>query len=276
MTDSSKKPAFEKPELTVEELSIALFQANQKLDHLNKRLIVQEQERSEFYANISHDLRAPMAAINSSVEYLLSQDLWDEEEVRSVLHLIQTRSGFLQQMINDIFTLSSINSPSKPLQTEEVDIAMFLEEYFYDCAADAKYNSRVLRLQVPIELECIVAIDPNLMLRVLDNLFTNALKYSTNGANIILSAEITLEKKLRITVSDTGIGIAKENLEKIFERSFMVSEARTPGSQAGSGFGLAIAQSIIHKHGGKIWCESTLNEGSNFIIELNPVAIING
>lgn len=274
MSSNSKKAPFEKPELTVEELSLALFQANQKLDQANKQLILQEKERSDFYANISHDLRSPMAAINSSVEYLLSQDSLDEEEVRSVLHLIQTRSAFLQQMINDIFTLSSLNSSTKELHLEEVDIGLFLEEFFYDCAADQKYNARVLRLQVPLELECIVNIDPNLILRVLDNLFTNALKYSQSGANIILSAEITSEKKCRIKVSDTGIGISPEDIDKVFERSYMVSKARTPGAQSGCGFGLAIAKSIIEKHGGTIWCESVLGEGSSFIIELDPIEIL--
>ena len=267
-----KKPAFEKPELTVEELSIALFQANQKLDLANKQLILNEKERSDFYANISHDLRSPMAAINSSIEYLLSQSTWDEKEVRSILTLIQGRSKFLTQMINDIFMLSALDTSRKSVQPEPIDIGYYLEEFFYDCAADSKYNSRILRLQVPYELDCIVNIDPNLMQRVLDNLFTNALKYSFPGASIILGAKETDDHQILIFVSDTGIGISQENLEKIFERSYMVEDARTPGFTQGCGFGLAIAKSIVTKHNGTIWCESVLNEGSTFYIKLPIVS----
>lgn len=264
----NKKPDFITPELTVEELSIALYEANQKLNSLNKKLIEEEKERSEFYANISHDLRSPMAAINGSVEYLLSRKTFDEQEVRSVLSIIQSRGQFLQNMINDIFTLASLNSSDRFLQKEDISISYFLEDFFYEQAEDPKYEKRSLKLDVPIELECIVSIDPKLIQRVLDNLFTNALKYSKDNAKITLSAKETVSHKLRITVSDTGIGIAKEHLNKIFDRSFMVSPARTPGAEAGCGFGLAIARSIVEKHGGRIWCESIPGQGSDFIVEL--------
>lgn len=264
----NQKPVFETPELSVEELTLALFNANQKLDALNKKLVEEEKERSEFYANISHDLRSPMAAINSSVEYLLSKKSFDEEEVRSVLTILQSRGQFLQNMINDIFMLSALNTSSRPLQLEEIGIGYFLEDFFYEYDENPKYSERTLTLDVPLTLDSIVKLDPKMMQRVLDNLFSNALKYSDTGDSITLSASEISNRKVQIIVSDTGIGIATKNLEKIFDRSFMVSKARTPGFQAGAGFGLAIAKSIVEKHDGTIHCESTLGKGSAFIIEL--------
>lgn len=270
ISNSESNPSLEKP--SYEELQAELEKANKQIDFL-KNTLSQKDENVGFYANISHDLRAPISAINSSVEYLLSFDL-DKEEIHSVLKLIQSRSFFLQNLISDLFTLSSIQSSGKKLQLEEIEIGSFLEEYFYGCAADSKYNSRILHLQVPLEMECYVKLDTTLIVRVLDNLFTNALKYSGKGDDIWLSAEITDKKKVRVGIKDSGIGIAKENLEKIFERSYMVSQARTPSSQNGCGLGLAIAKSIIQKHGGDIWCESKENEGSVFYFELIPEKII--
>lgn len=275
MNDTSHdKLVFEEPHMTtgksVEELSEALFHSYQELEQLNKKLVAQEVERSEFYANISHDLRSPMATISGSIEYLLSLDHIDEKELRSTLSIIQTRSKFMEQMINDIFTLSSLNFSSKNINLEPVEMGFFLEDFFYDCAEDIKYRGRVLRMRVPMELECICNIDPKLIRRVLDNLFTNALKYSNSGDNIVLSADLE-DSQLHISVEDTGIGIASENLEKIFDRSFRVDNARTPGFTASAGFGLAIAKSIMDRHQGKIWCESVLHEGSVFHLTL-PIA----
>lgn len=252
------------------DLSLQLEQANQKIEQLTAELS-SKQECFDFYANISHDLRAPISAINSSVEYLLSFNNLEQEEITTVLKLIQSRGLFLQNMINEIFTLTSIRSTDKKLQLEEVEMGIFLEEYFYSCSTDSKYNNRILHLQIPIELECVVLIDPQLILRVLDNLFINALKYSRPGDDIWLSAEITPQNKFRFAVKDSGIGIASENIDKIFERSFMVSQSRTPSSQSGCGLGLAIAKTIVEKHHGTIWCESEEGVGSAFFVELNPL-----
>lgn len=268
MTEQKKKLTFEKPEMSIEELSKALFVANQNLDALNKQLIAHAKERSDFYANISHDLRSPVSAISSSIEYLLTKDHVSDVELHSILNMMKNRTASLEQMINDIFTLSALNSTNYPLHMEELDMGIFLEEFFYESAADSQYNGRILRLQVPMELSCMCRIDPLLIKRVLDNLFTNALKYSTKGDSIILGAKIVNLTTLLVSVKDTGIGIPSDQLDKIFNRSYRIDKARTPGKQASLGFGLAIARSIIDKHNGRIWCESTLGEGSAFYIEL--------
>lgn len=235
MTEQKKKLTFEKPEMSIEELSKALFVANQNLDALNKQLIAHAKERSDFYANISHDLRSPVSAISSSIEYLLTKDHVSDVELHSILNMMKNRTASLEQMINDIFTLSALNSTNYPLHMEELDMGIFLEEFFYESAADSQYNGRILRLQVPMELSCMCRIDPILIKRVLDNLFTNALKYSAKGDSIILGAKILNLTTLLVSVKDTGIGIPSDQLDKIFNRSYRIDKARTRGNKPVSG-----------------------------------------
>lgn len=264
-----QKNQFEKPELTVEELSHALYEANLKLLEANERLQLQEKQRLEFYANISHDLRAPMTALSNSVEYLLSAEQGlQKQELHETLLIMQRRTKYLEHLINDIFLLSSLDSSNDKVHKEPVDMRFFLEDYFYLCEADSKYVNAHLELDIPDSLELTLMIDPILIQRLLDNLFANALKYAKGTPYIKLSATL-YDTHFQITVSDHGIGIAPEYLDKIFERSYIVSASRTPGSSASSGFGLAIVKSIAEHHGATVRCQSILGEGSQFIIDFS-------
>ena len=118
-------------------------------------------------------------------------------------------------------------------------------------------------------LHALLRIDIQKIIRVLDNLFTNAAKYSDDGAEIRLSAQKSEDRKMLIvSVSDTGYGISEEALPYIFGRTYTVSSARTPNSKTGSGLGLSIVKAIIERHGGTIRCESEQDKGSSFIFTL--------
>lgn len=268
MNRRAGKTEYIKPELTVEELSIALYQVSKKLKASNEELLQSQKELAEVFANISHDLRSPITAIRSSMDYILSLDSFDKEELLAVINLMHRRVDYLEQLINDIFLLSSIDSSHRVFRFESIEIGPFLEDFYYCCEADKKYSKRKLFMNVPEHFPYRVSMDCKMMLRVLDNLFTNALNYSKDGDSITLSASYS-ENRVIICVSDTGIGIEKENITKIFKRTYMVSSARTPGQ--GCGLGLSIAKAIIDNHGGKIRCESEFGKGSNFIILL-PIA----
>lgn len=265
------KNLFEKPILSVEDLSHALYETSLQLEKSNQQLKKQEQQRKEFYTNISHDLRAPITAINNSIEYLLSDNTLTKEDIHTTLLMIQKRSDHLVKLINDIFLLSSLESvdentyPAK-LHKEPVDIAFFLEDYFYMCEADNYYSSAELTLDLPDTLDLTMELDPTLMHRVLDNLFTNAIKYTSSKPSITLGA-YQEKHSLFIYVQDHGIGIAKKHLNKIFDRSFIVTQSRTPSEQQSNGFGLSIVKAIIELHHGTIKCESTLGVGSRFIMQ---------
>lgn len=263
------KNNFQKPELSVDELSHALYEVSQQLQQANLELQRQKKEQIEFYANISHDLRSPITAISNSIEYLMSADSLSQKDLQNTLTVMQHRTAYLEHLINDIFLLSSLDSSNVPIRTEPVDIRFYLEDYFYLCEADSKYQNAHLALTISNDLDLTLQIDPRLMHRVLDNLFTNALKYAKEAPSITLGAYVDKPaSKLVIYVADTGIGIAGEHLDKIFDRSYMIEKARTPKSASSSGFGLSIVKSVVKHHNGTVTCESELGKGSKFIITL--------
>lgn len=263
-----EKIKFEKPELSVEELSRALYEANLKLQDANNKLKAQEQERLTFYSNISHDLRAPITAIANSIEYLLTDEKLSQNEQKETLKIIQKRTNYMSHLINDIFLLSSLESSNDKVHKEPVDMIFFLEDYFYMCEADSRFKDTVLTLDLPEDLSVTMSVDPLLMQRVLDNLFSNALKYSNSTPDITLSARLD-DSLFTITVTDKGIGIDENDLPYIFDRSYMAEKSRTPDTMSSSGFGLSIVKTIVEHHNATITCESQKGVGSCFKISFN-------
>ena len=261
-----KKQQFIEPQLSVSELSHALYEANQKLAKVNNDLIATQHERDIIFANISHDLRSPITAIRNTIELLRTSDDLSREEFNRLLDLMDARSDYLEHLINDVFLLSSLEVNQKINMSPE-NIGMFLEEFFFTAEADNKYKDRNLQLEVPEDFPYLVKIDPNLFLRVLDNLFSNALKYSEENATITLGASYA-DSIVTIWVKDTGIGMSEEHLPHIFDRTYRIDQARTPGAKSGCGLGLSIVKNIIDKHHGTIRCTSKLTEGSCFFIDL--------
>lgn len=258
-----KKNTFSKPELNTEDLSIALYNVTQKLERANALLEESHKQKDMLFSNISHDLRSPITAIRNSIEYLLSLEEIDKEELTSSLKLMERRSIYLEHLINDVFLLASIDINENMFHEENLNLTYILEDFYFMVAEDNRYETRNLHLDVPEDFECMVSVDSKMLLRVLDNLFTNALKYSHEGASITLNAYKD-DTYAHILVSDTGIGIEAEHLSEIFEPSYMVESARTPSSTTGTGLGLAIVKAIVSHFGGTIWCESIPSEGSTF------------
>lgn len=263
-----EKKKYTKPKtITREELERALLEANEELSLANEKLNRQSRERMELFRNLSHDLRAPMTALVSTVGLLREKKNMGEAEYQELLELMDRRLKNLNAMLDEIFLLGQMENPELKLELEEIDASMLLEEFYFSCEADGKYAERELKLLIPDDLHCMIRVDPQKIVRVLDNLFTNALRYSRKGDAITLAAEKTENGMLRIQVSDTGIGILPEDLPHIFERSYRADRSRTPGD-GGHGLGLAIAKSILERHGGEIGCESVPDKGSTFRVEL--------
>lgn len=248
----------------IEQLTMQLMEANKKLQDL-------QHEREVMLANISHDLRAPITAIRGAIDMTLASKDVSKEDFLKTLSIIDRRTKTLEDLINDMYYLFCVEDASRPMEFTTLQAGPFLEEYFYDVIADSRYDAFDMKLDVPEDLSCSIIIDTQRFLRVLDNLFTNAAKYSGNVANpsITLSAAKTDNSTLKISVSDTGMGIPEDALPHIFTRTYTVSDARTPeGKTSGSGLGLSIAKAIIERHKGTISCSSTVGEGTTFTIEL--------
>lgn len=271
-----KKTMYETPEIesnTIETLSAKLLEVTNLLSKSNEKLKKEQKEREEMLANISHDLRAPITAIRSAIDYLTSGQELSKEDINTSLQIIDRRTKTLENMILDMYYLFSVEDTSKELCFESIDAAVFLEEYFFDTIVDSRYNTHNMVLSLDPTLNCIIYIDVQKMVRVLDNLFTNAVKYSQKGSTITLKAYLSendnvTTKSLCIEIIDNGIGIPQKALPNIFNRTYTVSSARTPNTATGTGLGLSIVKAIVERHNGKIKCESKLDKGSAFIINL--------
>lgn len=258
-----EKNQFQAPNIeseTIEKLTLQLMQANNELQKMQR-------ERSEMLANISHDLRAPITAIRSAIDVLLtSQDL-STEDLTSTLQIIDRRTKTLENMIQDMYYLFCVEDTSRDLEFTVLPAAAILEEYFFDAIVDTRYDNHDMQLDLPENLNCNIRVDIQKLVRVLDNLFTNAAKYTPEGSTITLRARQE-ENHLIISVIDTGKGIPPEEVEKLFQRTYTVSKARTPGAAAGSGLGLAIVKAIVERFGGSVHCESIVNVGTTFTLTL--------
>ena len=266
------KKTFEQPKVdsdTIAELSAKLIESNNKLK-------AAERERTMMLENISHDLRAPLTAIRSTIDYLREKcdegrfDL-SESETTQMVSLLDSRARTLEDLISDLYYLTCLESGRESLRLERLPIARFLEEFFFAVEIDDKYAGYNLSLEVPDDLGCFVNIDVAKISRVLDNLFTNARKYPDEGSGIVLGA---YEENgfVSFYIKDNGQGIPAEDIPFIFERTYRVSSARTPSKESSSGLGLSIARNIVEQHGGEIRCESVYGEGSTFFVRLPIVS----
>ena len=267
MNYDSRKIVFTRPELTAQDLSIALHQANLKLTYVNRKLVESEKKCSELLANISHDLRSPITTLQGYVEYLLTFEHLDEQEVLFTLNQMHNKLLSLDYLLNQMLLITSLDYSDEKTILVPIEIGRYLSEFFSLYEVDKKYAQRRLSLIIPEDFPHFVLLNSKMFARVLDNLFTNALKYSSLNDEIVLETCIHGNEVI-ISVSDTGIGIDHKNLTLIFERTYMISDSRTPEHSKGCGLGLSIAASIMEKHKGQIWCESALGEGSTFYLSL--------
>lgn len=257
---------------TLESLSAKLLQATSELTDANRQLHAIQKEREEMMSNLSHDLRAPITAIRSAIDYLLVSDNLTIDDYKASISMIDRRTHVLEDLIQDMYYLFCVEDTSKQLQLAQLSIGPFLEEYYYDTLTDSRFDTHRILLEVPEDLIGTVSVDVPKFVRVLDNLFNNALKYTPADSTITLRAELSGNKDMvLISVLDNGPGIPQNALPNIFNRTYTVSDARTPGENSSSGLGLAIVKAIMDRHGGTISCTSEINKGSCFILALPTV-----
>lgn len=253
---------------SIEELSRRLMDLTEQLTENNRKLKRLQQEREEMLSNLSHDLRAPLTAIRSAIDLLRSGEALSPEDTERALRLIDRRTGTLEHLIRDMYELFCVEDISRPLQVQELDAAPFLEEYFYTVLPQPRYAAHPLTLEVPQELHCLLRIEPLRIVRLLDNLFSNAAKYTPEQTALSLRAvPLPGSGLLRICVVDHGPGIPPREREAVFRRTYTGSSARTP-SASGSGLGLAIARAIAERHNGTLTCEETSGGGCTFVLTL--------
>jgi PAS domain S-box-containing protein len=224
--------------------------------------------KASFVANVSHELRTPLVAVDKSLSLILSGTAGNvSENQQQLLSIAQRNIKRLGLLINDLLDLSKLEAGKMQLKRESALIEEVINESVYSLDTWAKTKSIKIEKKIQEGLPE-VYIDPNRIIQVLNNLIGNAIKFTPRGGNITISANLNeASREVLISVKDSGIGIAKEDLPKIFSKFYQVGE-RTTTDIGGTGIGLSIAKEIVELHGGRIWVESEKNKGTKFTFKL--------
>lgn len=227
-----------------------------------------ERMRSEFVANVSHELKTPVAAVKGFTETLLG-GVEDEKTVRSFLQIIYDENERLNRLIGDILELSQIESKRVQLDCSPVHLIEFFDSVLGTISKVAEKKNISLSAEVPEEL--FIEADEDKLRQIFMNLLSNAINYTHEGGSVKVSVDSLLKpdgsENVQFMVTDTGMGIPKKDLPRIFERFYRVDKARSRSS-GGTGLGLSIVKHLVDLHHGVISVKSELGIGSSFIIEL--------
>lgn len=223
-----------------------------------------DMERREFVANVSHELRTPLTTMRSYLE-ALAEGAWRDEEIApNFLDVTQNETERMIRLVNDLLQLSKMDSKDYRLTKDWTDFIFFYNRII-DRFEMTKQQNVTFERKLP-DHSAFVEIDEDKLTQVLDNIISNALKYSPEGGKVTFSIE-EKDEFIVVSVSDQGVGIPKENIDQIFERFYRVDKARTR-KLGGTGLGLAIAKEMVEAHGGKIWAASTEGKGTTISFSL--------
>lgn len=227
---------------------------------------IEEKYRREFSANISHELKTPLTSINGYAE-MIAAGLADEDDIRAFANTILKQGRKLLELIDDIIKLSKLDEKaSVSIEKKELDVdsvansvIKMLEPMASEKNINISYQSKGKLMFKSVE---------SMLEEILYNLMVNAIDYNVDGGEIFLDIEDLIDQ-IKITVRDTGIGISKEDLPRIFERFYMVDKSRNKTNTNSTGLGLAIVKHIVIMLGGTIEAKSKLGKGTSMEILLN-------
>jgi len=229
-----------------------------------------EAMRTDFVANVSHELKTPLAAIQGLIETLADDEGMEGEVRQRFLGRARDQVLRLSALVTDLLALSQVESEARSLERRSLDLRDVLQE----SESRLDLTGRMRELDVAVELpDEIVPVlgDEEALGRIVDNLLDNAVKYTEDGGEI--RVRLTTEgDHAAIEIGDTGIGIEERHLSRIFERFYRVDKARSR-ALGGTGLGLAIVKHLVEAHGGRVEVESEPGEGTNFrlLLPLDPL-----
>ncbi|HEU5138753.1 MAG TPA: cell wall metabolism sensor histidine kinase WalK [Bacillales bacterium] len=231
-----------------------------------------EEERREFVSNVSHELRTPLTTMKSYLEALDDGALKDENLGPRFLATAQNETERMIRLVNDLLKLSRMDSKNALIDFSRVDFVEFFHQIIDRFEMTKNENIRFVR-ELP-KKKIHTRIDQDKMTQVLDNIISNALKYSPDGGTVVFRLRV-LKHHMYVTVTDEGVGIPKSKISKIFDRFYRVDKARSR-QLGGTGLGLAITREMVHAHGGEVWAESEWNEGTSIHLTLPITGVKEG
>ena len=225
-----------------------------------------EAVRKDFVANVSHELRTPLSVIKGYIETLVDghQDMPLEDRER-FMRTIQRHTERLNSLLEDLLTLSRLESINPGLRRESTDLTQLLNSIFEDYRVRPAAAEHKLSVATDPAVSTLL-IDPLKITQVLENLIDNAVKYTPKGSHIDVATQLR-ENKVEISVRDNGPGIPEPDLPHIFERFYRVDKGRSR-EKGGTGLGLSIVKHIVQLHGGQVRVESKLGQGTVFYFSL--------
>jgi two-component system, OmpR family, phosphate regulon sensor histidine kinase PhoR len=220
-----------------------------------------ERVRRDFVANVSHEFRTPLTAIQGFAETLIGGAIDDPQNRGRFLAIILEHSRRLARLTEDLLRLSQMDAEQLELEIRAVSVPQLIESCYETAQRRAGEKGLTLSLNLPSQIPDVLA-DNRRLQEVLQNLLDNAIQYTLPGGKIMLSAE-TRGDDVIVTVADTGIGIPQADQPRIFERFYRVDVARSREA-GGTGLGLSISKHLVEAQGGRIWVESEVGVGSKF------------
>lgn len=266
---SERRQAEDRLRAVREQYTAELAAKNKQLEARNLEVEKANRLKSEFLASMSHELRTPLHTVIGFAELLEeeSEGPVNPKQKRFLGHILQDARHLLE-LINEVLDLSKIEAGRLQLQLEEFDFADCAEETLASIRnrAEAKHIS----LEPKNNFQGLVHADRMRVKEILYNLLSNAIKFTPDHGSIWLESALQ-DGALRVTVGDTGIGIAPEEHDAVFEKFYQVGDT-TSGVREGTGLGLAITRKLVELHGGRIWLESEKGHGSRFSFTLPLVS----
>ncbi len=224
-----------------------------------------DEAKSEIITTFTHDLGAPLAVVKGYVELIKMDGALNKQQMHDLKGITEAADQ-MKAIVEDLLELGQIEA-IEDLRTETLVLGDIIESTVASFHALAEVNTIELFLE-PCGQQLMVEGNPSLLARALDNLVENAIKYTSPGGRVTVSAGCQ-QSEVIVSVTDNGPGISEQDLPRVFEKFF---RAREHQDHTGTGLGLAIVRSIVERHGGRVWAESQANQGSVFSIALPLVS----
>ncbi len=245
---------------------LAMLRYSREIEEKNQQLTEVNQEKNEFLGIVAHDLKNPLSNIMSLSEIILENQI--DIEIKEFMEMIKISAESMFSLITTLLDVNAIESGKINLFLQKENILPILQQVLND------YKQPALQKNIKFYFECVqqnyyAIVDKNITRQILDNIISNAIKYSPLGKNIYIRLFCN-QHIIKCEVQDEGQGLSQEDLSKLFNKFTRLKPQPTAGEHS-SGLGLFIVKKLIEKMNGKVWCESELGKGSTFIVEFNCV-----
>ncbi len=228
------------------------------------------QMKNDFVSHVSHELKTPLASINAYAEMLVDGEAKDAEAITQFCSIIQSQAQRLNRLIEDILNISRIESGMVKVKKQKLSMAILIRDAAEMIESYAGEKNIELKTQTPIIFDQVHA-DRDMLSQVIINLLSNAVKYTEQGGTVSIQSDVNeAENYIRVTVTDSGVGIPKDDLPHVFDKFYRVEANKKQAK--GTGLGLNLVSQIIEKvHGGRVFVTSKQGQGSTFGFEI-PLA----